>query len=491
MSGNHVHIAEADREKRLAALSSVGAALLLTGMKLGVGISTNSLGILSEAAHSGLDLLAALVTYWAVRAASRPADAQHPYGHGKVENLSALVETLLLLVTCGWIVREAIDRLFFESVHVEPSVWGIVVMAISIAVDISRARMLRRVALKHNSQALEADALHFSTDVWSSAVVIIGLLSLRLAMFFPEGSFLRGLLQSADALSALMVSGIVVHVSLQLGRRAVDVLLDGGSREHAEQLSRTLESLPGIVRVERLRVRESGPHAFVDLLLCVPQGLSFEASHQLSEQAEKRIRAVLPLADVIVHMEPARPEDMGLLERIRGVAAAYGLAVHAVELVQVDGTPHVELHAELPGDERLAKAHAIVSAFERELAGVIGEATVVTHIEPVSVGVDELPEARSEALTAVERVVHSLLDEQPDVDDCHNMRLYRQGEDLTLSFHCRMSPETTVSSAHKAASRIERSIRRELADVTRVAIHMEPALTGPRPTTHQDTREGR
>ena len=234
MSDDYTYIAEADREKRIAALSSVGAALLLTGLKLGVGFATNSLGILSEAAHSGLDLVAAVVTYWAVRAASRPADADHPYGHGKVENLSALVETLLLLLTCGWIVREAVDRLFFEAVHVEPSVWGLAVMGVSIVVDISRARMLRRVARKHNSQALEADALHFSTDVWSSAVVIAGLLALRAAMFFPQDSFMFAVLQRADAFAALVVSCIVVFVSLQLGRRAVDVLLDGGAQEQVE-----------------------------------------------------------------------------------------------------------------------------------------------------------------------------------------------------------------------------------------------------------------
>ncbi len=480
MSDDYTYIAEADREKRIAALSSVGAALLLTGLKLGVGFATNSLGILSEAAHSGLDLVAAVVTYWAVRAASRPADADHPYGHGKVENLSALVETLLLLLTCGWIVREAVDRLFFEAVHVEPSVWGLAVMGVSIVVDISRARMLRRVARKHNSQALEADALHFSTDVWSSAVVIAGLLALRAAMFFPQDSFMFAVLQRADAFAALVVSCIVVFVSLQLGRRAVDVLLDGGAQEQVERAADALKDLPGIVRIERLRVRQSGPRTFVDLLLCVPQGMSFEASHTLSEQAERRLHAVLPQADVIVHMEPASPDEVGMLERIRGVAASHGLAVHAVSFMLVDGEQHVDLHAEVAGEERLEVAHERVSAFEADLARTLGKATVVTHIEPVAVREDALPEASNEALTAVEGVVHSLLDAEPDVDDCHNMRLHRLGDELSLSFHCRMSPETPVSVAHEAATRLEKSLRARLGDISRVAIHMEPT-----PRNHQ------
>ena len=164
----------AEREKRLVALSSVLAAIFLTSMKIVVGLLTHSLGILSEAAHSGLDLIAAAVTLFAVRLSDRPPDREHPYGHGKIENLSALVETLLLLATCVWIIYEAIDRLFFKSVHVEASIWSFIVMGTSIGIDVTRSRALMRTAKKHNSQALEADALHFSTDVWSSSVVIAG-----------------------------------------------------------------------------------------------------------------------------------------------------------------------------------------------------------------------------------------------------------------------------------------------------------------------------
>ena len=195
-------------EKKAAALNSVVAAVLLTGLKLTVGLLSGSLGILAEAAHSGLDLAAAIVTSLAVRAASKPADQGHPYGHGKVENLSALVEALLLLGTCGWIIYESIQRLTSGRVHVDASFWAFAVMAISIVVDVSRSRMLARVAAKHRSQALEADALHFSTDVWSSAVVIFGLGGVKLAEWYPGLGFLR----QADAVAALIVAGMVVFV---------------------------------------------------------------------------------------------------------------------------------------------------------------------------------------------------------------------------------------------------------------------------------------
>ncbi len=181
--------ATGNQEKNMAALNSVAAAFLLTGLKVVVGVLSGSMGILAEAAHSGLDLAAAIVTCFAVRAASKPPDRDHAYGHGKVENLSALVETLLLLATCAWIIHESIHRLTTRHVQVDASIWAFAVMGISIAVDISRSRMLYRVAAKHRSQALEADALHFSTDIWSSAVVILGLLGVKLAGWYPGLEF--------------------------------------------------------------------------------------------------------------------------------------------------------------------------------------------------------------------------------------------------------------------------------------------------------------
>ena len=365
--------AQANKEKQSVALSSVLAAVLLTGMKLVVGLMTNSLGILSEAAHSGLDLVAAGVTFYAVRLSSTPPDARHPYGHGKVENLSALVETLLLLGTCVWIVYEAVDRLFHPQ-PVEASLWGVGVMVVSIVVDYSRSRMLMAAARKHNSQALEADALHFSTDIWSSLVVLAGLGALGLARLLDPASalaFLIPWLERADALAALAVSGIVVHVSWKLGRQAVDVLLDGGVQELSEAIEQAVAVLPGVAGVRRIRVRRSGPEGFVDMRLDILDSLDPLEAHDVTRRAREAARTLLPGADVMVELRPQSDPAHGVLERIREIANRYVLGVHDIEIRQsarvlaphpglhpgMRAGLHVDLHAEVPGDMPLALAH--------------------------------------------------------------------------------------------------------------------------------------
>jgi cation diffusion facilitator family transporter len=272
-------------------------------MKIVVGILTGSLGILAEAAHSGLDLGAALVTYWAVRAASKPADRDHLYGHGKIENLSALFETFLLLLTCVWIIYEAIQRLFVKTVEVDASVWAFLVMGISIVIDYSRSRVLYRAARKHRSQALEADALHFSTDIWSSAVVILGLIAVRLKSVFPEAEFLT----AADSLAALAVAAIVIVVGTKLGIRTVQALLDTAPPGIREKIKSRVESIPGVEDCHRIRVRPSGPQFFVDIHVLMDGNQTLEEAHTLTETIETAIEEELPGADVTVHPEPWEP----------------------------------------------------------------------------------------------------------------------------------------------------------------------------------------
>jgi len=261
---------------------------------------SGSLGILAEAAHSGLDLAAAVMTLVAVRAAAKPADRGHDYGHGKVENLSALLQTLLLLATCAWIVRESFLRLTVHHVAVDASVWAFAVMAISIVVDVSRSRMLYRVAAKHRSQALEADALHFSTDIWSSAVVILGLLGVRLAAWNPKLDFLM----QADAAAALMVAGIVVVVSGRLGLRTIQALLDSSPPGAGDQIKTAVMAMEGVVDCHAVRVRHSGPYYFVDLHIIVDGEQSLRAAHDLTERVEQAVATLFPEADVTVHPEP-------------------------------------------------------------------------------------------------------------------------------------------------------------------------------------------
>ena len=297
----------ADYEKKSAALNSVAAAVFLTGLKVVVGIWSGSIGILAEAAHSGLDFVAALVTYVAVRAAGKPADVEHLYGHGKIENLSATVEALLLLATCGWIIYEAVERLVGKNIHVDASAWAFGVMAVSIVVDVTRSRMLKRVADKHRSQALEADALHFSTDVWSSAVVILGLIGVKVAASVPS----LGFLAKADAAAAVVVAAIVVVVSLQLGLRAVQALLDAAPIGMLEKVKTAVEKVEGVHDCHNVRIRHSGPQYFVDLHVLVDGSQTLEEAHALTDRIEREVQLLLPEADVTVHPEPWKPPPQG------------------------------------------------------------------------------------------------------------------------------------------------------------------------------------
>lgn len=289
-----------DREKQSAALSSLLAAIVLTAFKVVVGSLTGSLGILAEAAHSGLDLVAALMTFLAVRISGRPPDTTHPYGHGKVENVSALFETLLLLATCVWIVIEAVHRLRSHVGQVEVNAWSFVVMVTSITIDASRSRALARAAKKYNSQALEADALHFRTDIWSSSVVIVGLAAVKMADWFPTLRWLR----AGDAVAALGVSAIVVWVSLQLGRRTVDALVDKAPEGMEQRIANAVMSISGVRDCHNVRVRPSGPNMFIDLHVLVDGKQPLSAAHDLTEEIEAAILLLIPGADVTVHAEP-------------------------------------------------------------------------------------------------------------------------------------------------------------------------------------------
>jgi len=281
-----------EQEKQRVAGLSVIAAFLLTSFKLVIGLMTGSLGLLSEALHSGLDLFAAVITWFSVRISDKPPDKDHPYGHGKIENFSALVETFLLLITCAWIVYEAVKRLSSGDTHIEVNVFSYIVVVTSIVIDITRSRALYKVARKYNSQALEADALHFSTDIWSSAVVLLGLILAHFGWFF------------ADSVAALAVALIVLGVSYRLGKRAVDVLLDRSPASVVASVESILGQAQGILRYHDLRVRSAGAENFIEVTIHVEAGLSLELAHEISHRIENQITTALPRSFVHVHIEP-------------------------------------------------------------------------------------------------------------------------------------------------------------------------------------------
>ncbi|HEX2979358.1 MAG TPA: cation-efflux pump [Anaerolineaceae bacterium] len=473
-----VAMATAEREKRLVALSSVAAAIFITSLKLVIGLLTHSLGILAEAAHSGLDLVAAAVTFLAVRISDRPPDQDHLYGHGKVENLSALFEAFLLLITCVWIIYEAIDRLFFKTVHVEVSMWSFVVMGTSIIVDISRSRALMRMAKKHGSQALEADALHFSTDVWSSTVVIAGLILVTVGEFLQAraaiSATLLAWLYRADALAALGVSGIVIYVSLQLGKRTVEGLLDAAPKGMRPQIEQVVGSIPGVASVSKVRVRTSGPVQFVDVHLSAVPNASLEEAHAVASQVEKAVKKMYPRADVIVHVEPSNPRDPEIVDAIHAMATAVGLQVHEIKIHEVRGGLSLEMHVEVLEELTLLEAHTRVSELEEMIRkSGIGFEDITTHIEPLDG--KEIQNASRQADTAeVVRAIQSLSQRVYGIADCHAINVHRDGQDLAVSFHCVLSPEISVRQAHQISEELENILRGEFMGMHRVTIHTEP-----------------
>lgn len=285
-----------EKEKKKVAGISVFAAIFLTTFKLVIGILTGSLGILSEALHSALDLVAAVITYFTVRVSDRPADKHHHFGHGKTENFSALLETILLIITCVWIVYEAISRLASGNTHIEVTIWSYIVVISSIIVDVSRSRALYKVARKYNSQALEADALHFATDIWSSVVVLVGLICAHFGIF------------AADSIAALGVAVIVLTVSYRLGKKAIDVLLDRSPITLSNEIESIIQYIPEVIQFHDLKVRVAGADTFVNVTIHVNPELNITAAHTISHKVEKMICERINRCEVHVHYEPAGKE---------------------------------------------------------------------------------------------------------------------------------------------------------------------------------------
>jgi cation diffusion facilitator family transporter len=446
----------------------VAAAILLTSTKVVVGWATGSLGIMAEAAHSALDLVAAAMTLWAVWMASKPADPDHPYGHGKFENLSALFETLLLLVTCVWIVYESIQRLFFEEVHVDANIWAFLVVITSIVVDVSRSRALMRAAKKHQSQALEADALHFSTDVWSSAVVLVGLFAVLIGerLSIPW-------LAKADAVAALGVALIVVGVSLKLGKKSIDDLLDRAPDDLSDRVKTAAEEVQDVREVTQVRLRRSGPEVFADVTLKIDRSLPFEKTHSVADRVEEAVQAVVPKADVVVHVEPASGgEDLPTMARL--IAARHGAGAHAIRLLEHDGEATLEVHLEVDQSLSLDEAHRRASAFEEELHRAAPRlSNVVTHLEPSDRATATSP-AEAAVREEVVAAIHEFLDRSDRWIGPHNIQVHWADGELAVSFHCTLEAGTAITVAHEMTVQLEKHLRARVPRVGRMMIHVEP-----------------
>ena len=455
-------------EKRAVAGNSVFAAIAITILKIVVGLSTGSLGILSEAAHSGLDLVAAIITFFSVQVSDKPADADHQYGHGKVENFSAFIETGLLLLTCVWIISEAIKRLFFRHVEIEPSIWAFAVMLFSIAVDVWRSRALGRIAAKYDSQALEADALHFSTDVWSSSVVILGLL-----LVIAGRQLHIPWMSDADPLAALVVAGIVVHVSWRLARKTIDALLDAAPAGVRSKIIDAVNRVEGVIEVDRVRIRRAGNRYFADVVVGLARTVTFQHSGRVAELVADSVHSVLPDADVTVNSVPLADRTENIFDQIRAVATRHNLNVHDVSVQDLDGRLLVEQHLEM--DERLSlkDAHNRVTALEAEMREEVPTiSSILTHIESEPATIEAGDEIVRDAV--LERRLKAIAAEFPEVLDMHEIQIKRVRGRLYVSCHCTLSDELPLSRVHDIQTELEIRFKQDAPELFRVLIHPEP-----------------
>ena len=469
---------QASVAKRSAAQASLFAALGITLLKLLTGLLAGSLGMLSEAAHSFIDLIASGITLLTVRVSDRPADEDHNYGHGKLESLSAAVETVLMVASCVWIAREAIGRIVHHRrLDLHWSVWPFAVLLLSIAVDYTRSRSLHRVAQQHRSDALEADAVHFGTDIWSSSSVFLGLG----AAFVGERMHIPAL-EYADPIAALVVAGIILRVTWRLARQTVDSLLDATPPEVREQISRDLvrdlAAIGGVLSVGRVRVRRSGSNYFVDLTLSLPRNLTFQRSEQITFAATEAVQRLLPGADVVIRTVPTATLGESVFDRIRAVAARSNLAIHDVSVQQYEGALHVELHLEVPETMSLREAHEVATALETEMrTEVPGIATLLTHIESEPATIAN--SSQIDPSTNLENQLRETASHFPEILDIHEISLTRghggAANSVQVNCHCTLPDDLPMEAVHEVITNFESEFRLDHRQVARVFIHPEPA----------------
>lgn len=459
------------RDKNRITLMSIAAASVMTCLKLVVGLLTGSLGLISEAAHSGLDLVASIITFFSVRIAGRPADDEHPYGHGRFENLSATIQGLLLVVTAAAIIYESVRRIFFAPAHVEASAWTFAVMLGSILVDLWRSRMLSRAAQRYHSRALEADALNFRADMFSSAVVILGLAIAA----YGDRVARSGLLERADAVAALVVALVIVGMSGRLALGAVDILLDRAPARLRKRMTDAASTVPGVVASQPIRLRESGSRLFADIVVSVPRTTSLAEAHTITEQIEKSIRAVEPRTETVVHVEPAISETETAAERIRAVALRMGTRTHHEQVHRVDDLLEASLHVEVEPNLALGEAYRQSQELVRELkADNPLLRTVDTHLEVAMPDPSRRREITSEHPDVVEDL-RGCVDAAGLDAVCHEVRLYRsEGPGWDVTLHCDFPPDLAMGQVHSRTETLEQVVRERFDRFEHVVIQAEP-----------------
>ncbi|MEX2587666.1 MAG: cation diffusion facilitator family transporter [Actinomycetota bacterium] len=450
------------RRVRHAALASLAITVVMVAAKLSVGLATGSLAVLSEAANSALDLGTASVTFFAVRIAARPPDADHPYGHGKAENLSALLQTGVLFALAMYILYEAFGRLTGGAAAVEATWYAFVVMAAAMAVDAGRSIVLKRIAKQERSPALRADAMNFRGDLLSSATVLVGLT--MVALGYP----------AVDAIASLAIAGYVAFMSVKLGRASVDELMDRAPAGSIERIAQIASQVPNVEEVRRVRIRYVGGEPQTDVVIAVSRLIPLETAHDVTEEVERAIRAAEPGADVVVHVEPLADETM-VAQKVEAVALRQAVAaeVHNIKVAHHPDGLYVSLHARFPGRMPLEEAHELADKLEREIGREVdGVVRVDTHLEPLqepAVGSDVTGEHN-----LLSDWTKTVAESQPEVRNCHEVVISRIEKGLEMIVHCEAEAQLSVKAVHDAATRIETATHQQWPQVERVTVHFEP-----------------
>lgn len=469
MTSTASSIAVDSAAKRRVALHSMLAAAAMTLLKLGAGLFSGSLGVLSDAAHSGLDLAGATLTFLSVRVSDKPADEDHTYGHGKVENISAFFEVGLMAISCAWIIWEALERIIRHTVELRHSLWPVAVLITSIAVDYWRSRQLREVAQRTGSPALATDAFHFASDIWSTLAVLAGL-----GASWAGVRFHIHWLRYADPFAAVVVSLMILRMTLHLARETVAVLMDQVPAETRGRIINEVAQVDGVLAVEQARVRRAGAGYFADLTLAMPRRYTFEHTGELVRAATEAVHRALPEADVVIHTIPRQGRAESIFDRVRAVAARNNVSVHELSVQSHHGRLRVEQHVELDENLPLLAAHNFVSAMEAEILRETPEIdSVLTHIESEPATI-ELPEEVVVEDRRIEMALRSAAGSFPEIKDVHEITVRRAGEHVDLSCHCTLPDDLPMHRVHEVITALEDRFKLECPEVSRVTIHPEP-----------------
>lgn len=449
--------------KESVALNSIFASFLLTGGKLVVGLLTGSMGILSEAAHSLLDMGAAVITYFAVRASGKPADKEHPYGHGKIESISALAETLLLFLTSGWIIFEATKRLIDGNTEIEATWYAFAIVLISIGVDYSRSRALMKVAKETHSQALEADALHFQSDIWSSLVVLIGLCCVLFGF------------QGADAIAALIVALFVIRVGYNMGKRTFDVLIDTAPEGIEEDIRDVLKEIPGILAVERIRTRTMGGSISVDVVVHVSRNQHSTLIMQTVTECTRTICTILPGADVLIHPKAVKETTETIIDMLGVLSARHHHALHDVLVDSQDQRLFISYDLEVDPNLSVTEAHTIATEFENIVRIEFGEDTEInTHLDPMQRSVIRSNPIQGRELDQLVASISKASTVVPELSNIHHILIRSIDGKLFCTAHCIIEGSLKLGKAHEYSEVLEHHILSLHPNIFRVLIHIEP-----------------